>query len=92
MPATGATPGLFGGGDAIRLDYAKSGKRLVPVAEADRIWRYGAEADAVSLDTLDGSSWNKRRGEIDRAIAESARAALTDLANQRQPARPRRRS
>ena len=40
-------------------------RRLVPVAEADRIWRYGADADAVTLDKLDGSSWQKRRGEID---------------------------
>ena len=61
------------GGDAIMLDYAKDGRRLVPVAEADRIWRYGADADAVTLDALDGSSWQKRRGAIDAAIAESAR-------------------
>ncbi|MEH3101546.1 TRCF domain-containing protein [Sphingomonas adhaesiva] len=70
------------GGDAIRLRYAKDGVRLVPVAEADRIWRYGAEADAVTLDRLDGSSWQKRRGAIDAAIAESARA-LTELARER---------
>ena len=61
------------GGDAIVLEYAKDGRRLVPVAEADRIWRYGADADAVTLDALDGSSWQKRRGAIDAAIAESAR-------------------
>ncbi len=61
------------GGDAIVLGYAKDGRRLVPVAEADRIWRYGADADAVTLDALDGSSWQKRRGAIDTAIAESAR-------------------
>ncbi len=61
------------GGDAIVLGYAKDGRRLVPVAEADRIWRYGADADAVTLDALDGSSWQKRRGAIDAAIAESAR-------------------
>jgi transcription-repair coupling factor (superfamily II helicase) len=60
-------------GDAIALDYAKDGRRLVPVTEADRIWRYGADADAVKLDALDGSSWQKRRGAIDAAIAESAR-------------------
>ncbi len=60
-------------GDAIVLEYAKGGRRLVPVAEADRIWRYGAEVDAVTLDALDGSSWQKRRGAIDSAIAESAR-------------------
>ncbi|HXH16849.1 MAG TPA: TRCF domain-containing protein [Sphingomonas sp.] len=59
--------------DAIVLDYAKGGRRLVPVVEADRIWRYGADEDAVTLDALDGSSWRKRRGAIDQAIAESAR-------------------
>ncbi len=70
------------GGDAIMLDYAGGARRLVPVAEADRIWRYGADADAVALDRLDGSSWLKRRGEIDAAIAESARA-LTAMASAR---------
>ncbi|MFK3891002.1 TRCF domain-containing protein [Sphingomonas sp. NPDC079357] len=70
------------GGDAIKLTYAQDGVRLVPVGEADRIWRYGAEADAVTLDRLDGSSWQKRRGEIDAAIAQSARD-LTALAEER---------
>ncbi len=68
--------------DAIVLEYAKGARRLVPVAEANRIWRYGADADAVTLDTLDGGSWNKRRAGIDAAIAESARA-LKDLAAER---------
>ena len=62
-----------GGGDAIVLRYAKDGRRLVPVAEADRLWRYGADADAVTLDALDGSTWAKRHGEIEAAIAEGAR-------------------
>ena len=70
------------GGDAIKLTYAQDGVRLVPVGEADRVWRYGAEADAVTLDRLDGSSWQKRRGEIDAAIAQSARD-LTALAEER---------
>jgi transcription-repair coupling factor (superfamily II helicase) len=43
--------------EAIRIEYAGGGQRLVPVEEADRIWRYGAEADAVSLDKPDGKSW-----------------------------------
>ncbi|PZQ58029.1 MAG: DEAD/DEAH box helicase [Sphingomonas taxi] len=78
LPGDGDTPG----GDAIKLNYADDGVRLVPVGEADRIWRYGAEADAVTLDRLDGSSWQKRRGEIDAAIAQSARD-LTALAAER---------
>lgn len=60
-------------GDAIVLTYAKAARRLVPVMEADRIWRYGADGDAVTLDALDGASWQKRRGAIDTAIADSAR-------------------
>jgi transcription-repair coupling factor (superfamily II helicase) len=70
------------GGDAIKLTYANDATRLVPVAEADRIWRYGAEADAVTLDKLDGLSWQKRRGEIEGTIAKDA-AALTELAKER---------
>ena len=69
-------------GDAIVLEYASEGRRLVAVGEADRIWRYGGEEEAITLDRLDGSSWEKRRGDINRAIAESARA-LTALAAER---------
>uniref|UniRef100_UPI0035CA5334 helicase-related protein n=1 Tax=uncultured Sphingomonas sp. TaxID=158754 RepID=UPI0035CA5334 len=71
-----------GAGDAIVLEYAGAARRLVPVEDADRIWRYGADQDAVTLDKLDGSSWEKRRGAIDAAIAESARG-LTELAAER---------
>ncbi|MFS0735608.1 helicase-related protein [Sphingomonas sp. 1P06PA] len=68
--------------DAIALTHADDALRLVPVADADRIWRYGADADAVRLDRLDGSSWQKRRREIDAAIAETARG-LTAVAEER---------
>ncbi|MCC2979478.1 helicase-related protein [Sphingomonas sp. IC4-52] len=71
------------GGDTIKLTYAKDAVRLVPVAEADRLWRYGAEDDAVTLDTLDGRTWLERRGEIAEAIAETARQ-LTQLAAERE--------
>ena len=70
------------GGDAITLIHADDAVRLVPVSEADRIWRYGAEEGAVRLDKLDGSSWHKRRTDIDATIAETARA-LTAMAAER---------
>ncbi|MFN3674797.1 MAG: helicase-related protein [Sphingomonas pseudosanguinis] len=70
------------GGDAIKLTYARDAVRLVPVADADRLWRYGAEDDAVTLDTLDGKSWQERRIGIDAAIADTARG-LTALAEAR---------
>ncbi|WP_322963789.1 TRCF domain-containing protein [Sphingomonas fuzhouensis] len=69
-------------GDAIKLEYARDATRLVPVAEADRLWRYGGEDDAVRLDTLDGKSWHDRRRGIDEAIAQTARQ-LTDMAAER---------
>ncbi|WP_375397629.1 TRCF domain-containing protein [uncultured Sphingomonas sp.] len=65
------------GGDAIVLEFAAEARRLIPVEAADRLWRYGADADAVALDKLDGSSWEKRRSAIDAAVAESAKALAT---------------
>ena len=78
----GLEPSPGGGGEMIALRYADDGRRLVAVADADRIWRYGADAGAVTLDRLDGASWLKRRGAIDAAIADSARALAT-LAEER---------
>ncbi|HUD93689.1 TRCF domain-containing protein [Sphingobium sp.] len=80
------TGGESGGQPAIErivLEYAGGGRRLVAIDEANRIWRYGADGDAVSLDKLDGSSWNKRRAAISGAIAETA-TALTKLARERE--------
>ena len=69
-------------GDALVLTFAADARRQVPVAGLDRLWRYGAEADAVTLDKLDGSSWQERRAKIDAAIAETARG-LAALAAER---------
>lgn len=71
------------GTDAIVLRYAGDARRLVPVSEAGRIWRYGGDEQAVTLDKLDGSTWKKRRTEVDAAVAETARA-LVGLAAERQ--------
>ena len=69
-------------GDALVLEFASGSRRLVPAEAADRMWRYGADAEVVTLDKLDGSSWAQRRATIDAAIVESARA-LTALAAER---------
>ncbi len=57
--------------ELIVLEYGNGDRRLVPVHEAGRLWRYGADAEAVKLDRLDGASWEKRRSAIDVALAES---------------------
>ena len=71
------------GGDAIVLRFAGDARRLVPVAETGKLWRYGSEEEAVTLDKLDGSSWEKRRGEVLAAVAETARGLIA-LAEERQ--------
>jgi transcription-repair coupling factor (superfamily II helicase) len=70
------------GGDAIVLRFAGGARRMVPVAEAARIWRYGADEKAVTLDKLDGSSWEKRRSEVDATVAQTARKLIA-IAEQR---------
>ena len=82
IEALPAPEGMPDPGDAIRLTYAADGVRLVPVAQAHQVWRYGAEPEAVTLDRLDGSSWRKRRDEIEAAVAETA-AGLARLAEER---------
>lgn len=63
--------------DALVLEFAGDTRRLVPAFDAHRLWRYGGDADAVALDKLDGSSWPKRRAEIDAALLETAGALVT---------------
>jgi len=67
--------------EAIELEYAGGARRLVPVEEADRIWRYGADRTAVTLDGLDGVSWRKRRLIIDKAMTDTA-VDMTRLATE----------
>jgi transcription-repair coupling factor (superfamily II helicase) len=59
-------------GEAVRLRYADDAKLLVPIDDIGKIWRYGSDADAVTLDRLDGEAWAKRRAKVDEEIAASA--------------------
>ncbi|WP_052402029.1 DEAD/DEAH box helicase [Muricoccus aerilatus] len=63
--------------DCLRLDYAGGATQLVPLDEMDRIWRYGAEAEGVTLDRLGGESWPKRRAEVEAQVAASAEALVS---------------
>lgn len=67
------------GTDCLKLEFAAGHHRLVPVEELDRIWRYGALADAVSLDRVGGEAWARRRTEAEAALQETA-AGLVELA------------
>jgi len=62
--------------DCLRLEYAGGATQLVPLDEMDRLWRYGAEAEGVTLDRLGGEAWPKRRDAVKAQVAESAEALL----------------
>jgi transcription-repair coupling factor (superfamily II helicase) len=71
-----------GAGEAARLEFAGEAKLLEPVENLDRVWRYGSDPEAVSLDRLDGEAWPKRRAAIERELRDSA-ARLVRLAAER---------
>ncbi|MHB8286478.1 MAG: transcription-repair coupling factor [Caulobacteraceae bacterium] len=71
--------------DAVRLDYHGDTTLLVPVEELDKVWRYGAEEDAVHLDHLNTGAWAKHRAEVETAVVETAEH-LVSLARQRDEA------
>ena len=58
--------------DAVRIAYHGGAMLLAPVEEFGRIWRYGAEESAVSLDRLHTDAWAKRRVEISAEIDRTA--------------------
>jgi len=76
-----SAPGEDRGGESIELEYAGGARRLIAVEDADRIWKYGADRTAVTLDGLDGTSWRKRRLVIDKAMSETA-ADMSRLAKE----------
>ncbi|MBI1684142.1 DEAD/DEAH box helicase [Caulobacter hibisci] len=58
--------------DTLQLEYHGGDSLLAPIEEIGRIWRYGAEASAVTLDRLKGEGWIKRRAEVSRHVDEAA--------------------
>ncbi|MBZ9678541.1 DEAD/DEAH box helicase [Mesorhizobium sp. ES1-1] len=68
--------------DTVRLEFRDGATLLAPVEEFGRIWRYGADEQAVTLDKLNGDGWAKRRAQLNDEIDEAARH-LVRLANER---------
>jgi transcription-repair coupling factor (superfamily II helicase) len=71
--------------DAARLEYRDAASLLVPMSEFGKLWRYGSEPRAVTLDRLQTEAWSKRRDLIDKDIRAAARH-LVRLAKERQDA------
>jgi transcription-repair coupling factor (superfamily II helicase) len=69
--------------DTARLDYRDGDSVLVPMEEFDKLWRYGSEPEAVTLDRLHTETWQTKREKITKDIQSTARHLLT-VAKQRQ--------
>jgi transcription-repair coupling factor (superfamily II helicase) len=65
--------------EAVRLRFAEEAKLLVPADKIGSIWQYGSDADAVTLDHLEGEAWPKRRAKIVQDVAADA-ARLVQIA------------
>ena len=72
--------------EALRLRFANDDVLMLPVSQADRVWRYGSDPDAVGLDRLASASWTRRHSEAEATIARTARAMVA-LAESRADAR-----
>jgi transcription-repair coupling factor (superfamily II helicase) len=68
--------------DTLRIAYHGGASILAPVDDLGRIWRYGAEEAAVTLDRLGGEAWPKRRAEVSRHV-EAVAQDLVALARAR---------
>jgi len=68
--------------DALRLEYHGGSHLLAPIEEFGRIWRYGAEREAVSLDRLHTDAWAARKAELSAEIDRTAQH-LVELAQAR---------
>ncbi len=59
--------------EMIELEFRDETRRMLPVAEIAKLWRYGGDEGEVRLDDLNGSSWKTRRRKLDRAIVRTAK-------------------
>ncbi|MGE7368668.1 DEAD/DEAH box helicase [Neorhizobium sp. NPDC001467] len=62
--------------DAARLQYRDGSSILVPMEEFGKLWRYGSEPEAVTLDRLHTDAWQKKQDKIAGDIQSTARHLL----------------
>jgi len=54
--------------DCIALEYARGDKLYVPVENIELLSRYGSESEGVSLDSLGGEAWQRRKSRMKERI------------------------
>src|SRR3569833_609761 len=54
--------------DCVALEYARGDKLYVPVENIELLSRFGSESDGVSLDSLGGEAWQRRKARMKERI------------------------
>jgi transcription-repair coupling factor (superfamily II helicase) len=68
--------------DCVALEYARGDKLYVPVENIELLTRYGSESEGVSLDSLGGEAWQRRKSKMKERIRAIA-GELIKVAAQR---------
>ena len=58
--------------DCVALEYARGNKLYVPVENIELLTRYGSESEGVTLDSLGGEGWQRRKSRMKERIREIA--------------------
>ncbi|HEX3675819.1 MAG TPA: transcription-repair coupling factor [Sphingomicrobium sp.] len=58
--------------DCVALEYARGDKLYVPVENIELLSRYGSESEGVTLDSLGGEAWQRRKARMKERIREIA--------------------
>jgi transcription-repair coupling factor (superfamily II helicase) len=58
--------------DCVALEYARGNKLYVPVENIELLSRYGNESEGVTLDSLGGEGWQRRKSRMKERIREIA--------------------
>ena len=58
--------------DCVALEYARGNKLYVPVENIELLTRYGNESEGVTLDSLGGEGWQRRKSRMKERIREIA--------------------
>ncbi|MGN6590239.1 MAG: transcription-repair coupling factor [Sphingomicrobium sp.] len=58
--------------DCVALEYARGNKLYVPVENIELLSRYGSDSEGVTLDSLGGEGWQRRKSRMKERIREIA--------------------
>ena len=70
--------------DCVAIEYARGNKLYLPVENIELLSRYGSDSEGVTLDSLGGEAWQRRKSRMKERIREIA----GELIRPRRCARP----